>query len=277
MQQPGESRKQFPDLLQATGVLLALFAVELLIGAAYYDFVGPFAAGDPVASGVVALFANGLIISAVMSYRRLSYARLFHDGVSSPRAVLVVLTLPIALLFGSAMVLLDDVMVMIEYVFPMSQSDLDMFQRLLSGGLASLITVCLLAPVLEEILFRGIFLRSFLHRYPARQAIVFSSLLFAIAHLNIYQGVPAFFIGLMLGWIYWRVQSLWPCIIAHMACNLSGYVVNFVAGDAATSSTAIEFAPLPIQLAAVIGTIVGANLLWKLIGPRPAGTEAPAE
>mgnify|MGYP000750589167 CR=1 FL=1 len=214
---------------------------------------------------------------AVMSYRRLTLARLIHDGASSQGAVLVVLTVPIILLFCGAMVLLDDLAVLISHLLPMSQSDIDMFQRLMSGGVASFITLCLIAPVIEEMLFRGIFLRSFLHQYSARQAIVFSSALFGIAHLNIYQGVPAFLVGLMIGWIYLRVRSLWPCIIAHMAFNLSGYAITMLIGDAGSSSSVPEFAPLPMQILALICTVIGAHLLWKLLGPRPAGSEAPAE
>lgn len=277
MLQPGDDRKSFPTLAQAIGLIVALCAIELLIGAAYYDFVGPFQAGDPVATGAVALFANGVLLSAVMSYRHLTLARLIHDGASSQGAVLVVLTVPIILLFCGAMVLLDDLAVLISHLLPMSQSDIDMFQRLMSGGVASFITLCLIAPVIEEMLFRGIFLRSFLHQYSARQAIFFSSALFGIAHLNIYQGVPAFLVGLMIGWIYLRVRSLWPCIIAHMAFNLSGYAITMLIGDASSSSPVPEFAPLPMQILGLICTVIGAHLLWKLLGPRPAGSEAPAE
>ncbi|MBL8524613.1 MAG: CPBP family intramembrane metalloprotease [Betaproteobacteria bacterium] len=276
MLQPGDDRKIFPNLAQAIGLLVALFAISLLLGAAYHDFVEPFQAGDPLASGAVSLLAAALLLSFVTRYKRLSFARLLHDSASSQGAVLVLLTLPVTLLFFGAMILLDDVAVLVNYVFPMSQSDIDMFQRLMSGGAASFIAICIIAPVTEEMLFRGIFLRSFLHQYSPRQAIVFSSALFAVAHLNLYQAVPAFFVGLIIGWIYWRVQSLWPCIIAHMAYNVGGYVVGLIVGDTSTS-TGPEFAPLPLQILGVICTAIGANLLWKLLGPRPAGTEAPAE
>lgn len=52
--------------------------------------------------------------------------------------------------------------------------------------------VVIIGPLLEEILYRGIILESFLKRYSPIQSIVFSSLLFALMHLNLYQSINVF-------------------------------------------------------------------------------------
>jgi membrane protease YdiL (CAAX protease family) len=73
--------------------------------------------------------------------------------------------------------------------------------------------------VLEEMLFRGVILRAFLRRYPAGIAIVHSSAIFGLAHLNLYQFLVGLMLGLLLGWLYERTRSLWPCIALHGAYN----------------------------------------------------------
>ena len=79
---------------------------------------------------------------------------------------------------------------------------------------------------MEEILFRGIILEGLLHRYKPNAAIVFSSLLFSLAHFNPWQGLVTFFAGLFLGWIYTRTRSLVPCMLIHFVNNAQGYLFD---------------------------------------------------
>jgi membrane protease YdiL (CAAX protease family) len=41
-----------------------------------------------------------------------------------------------------------------------------------------------------------------------------SGALFSIAHLGSGGLVPAFILGILLAWLYWKTGSLWPCILA---------------------------------------------------------------
>ncbi len=78
--------------------------------------------------------------------------------------------------------------------------------------------VCLLGPVLEELLFRGIVLES-MRRYNERFAIVFSAMMFGLMHGNLGQAVNGFICGLVLGTIYVRSRSLIPSSIVHIFMN----------------------------------------------------------
>lgn len=89
---------------------------------------------------------------------------------------------------------------------------------LLSDGILFVSTV-LAAPVVEELFFRGILCQS-LSRYSKGFGVVFSSLLFAMMHMNLVQGIPTFLIGLVLGYVLIRSGSLSACIIIHMLNNL---------------------------------------------------------
>ena len=78
--------------------------------------------------------------------------------------------------------------------------------------------VCLLGPVLEELLFRGVVLES-IKKYNERFAIVFSALIFGLMHCNFTQAVNAFIIGLVLGAVYVRSDSIVPTCVLHILMN----------------------------------------------------------
>lgn len=82
-----------------------------------------------------------------------------------------------------------------------------------------IITAVLAAPLLEEILLRGIVLDGFLKQYNPTKAIVWSAVLFGLMHLVPVQVVNAFVLGLVLGWLYYRTGSLWPGICLHFVNN----------------------------------------------------------
>ena len=82
-----------------------------------------------------------------------------------------------------------------------------------------ILSTCILAPILEELICRGVMLRGMLTRMSPWKAIVWSAVLFAVMHLNLWQAIPAFMMGLLLGWIYWRTHSLWATIFLHFLNN----------------------------------------------------------
>lgn len=82
-----------------------------------------------------------------------------------------------------------------------------------------IISACILAPLLEEVLCRGLMMRGMLTRMKPGRAIFWSALIFAVIHLNPWQSIPAFLIGLFLGWVYWRTHCLWATIFLHCLNN----------------------------------------------------------
>ena len=88
-------------------------------------------------------------------------------------------------------------------------------------------TIGLLAPLSEEIVFRGAILRSML-RSPQLTpwvAISISAVFFALIHMNPAQMPHAFLIGLLLGWMYWRTGSILPGVAYHWANNSVAYIL----------------------------------------------------
>ncbi|HIZ87167.1 MAG TPA: CPBP family intramembrane metalloprotease [Candidatus Coprenecus pullistercoris] len=94
----------------------------------------------------------------------------------------------------------------------------------------TLLTVSVAAPLLEELMFRRIILSGLLRRMSAWKAVAWSSLLFAVAHLNPWQALPAFAMGCLFGWIYYRTRSYWTVVSLHAVNNTLTIVVAKVLG-----------------------------------------------
>lgn len=100
------------------------------------------------------------------------------------------------------------------------------FEMLLNYKVAGFITVCILAPILEEILFRGIILRGlFQQGVSPILAIALSSFLFGIAHMNPWQFLGAGLLGAVFGFVYYRTKSLWICIFLHALNNTVSFIM----------------------------------------------------
>jgi len=84
------------------------------------------------------------------------------------------------------------------------------------------------APVIEEILYRRIFLHLFLRQYAPWAAIILSSILFVIPHVPtiIYPElfIPYLINGLFLGLVYYKTESVLLCIISHFIMNIITYL-----------------------------------------------------
>ena len=89
--------------------------------------------------------------------------------------------------------------------------------------------VGLLAPLAEELVFRGAILRSLL-KWNSRPwvAILISAVLFSAAHMNPAQIPDTLLIGLLLGWLYYRTDSIVPGVVFHWVYNTVAHVLyNF--------------------------------------------------
>jgi membrane protease YdiL (CAAX protease family) len=89
------------------------------------------------------------------------------------------------------------------------------------------IIIGLMAPLVEEIVFRGAILKSLLKNssLPVWGSIALSAFLFALIHMNPAQMPHAFVIGLLLGWMYQRTGSILPGMAYHWANNSAAYAL----------------------------------------------------
>ncbi|PKO96373.1 MAG: hypothetical protein CVU12_05410 [Bacteroidetes bacterium HGW-Bacteroidetes-7] len=99
-------------------------------------------------------------------------------------------------------------------------------EQVQSNKISSFIAVVLFAPILEEIFCRGIILRGLLVHLSPSKAILWSAIMFGIMHLNPWQAIPAFMLGLLMGWIYYRTHSIWIVILIHLVNNGFSYLIT---------------------------------------------------
>ena len=91
------------------------------------------------------------------------------------------------------------------------------------------VAVGILAPLAEEVVFRGAILRTLLGIMSKKNhwvAIIISAALFGLAHFNEAQFINALLMGLLLGWMYYRTGSLVPGILLHWINNTMAYVLT---------------------------------------------------
>jgi uncharacterized protein len=84
-----------------------------------------------------------------------------------------------------------------------------------------------MAPVVEEMLFRGFLFKGFRQRYGWKAAPILSSLIFGLSHLQLAAIIPTFLFGCVLAYVYHRTNSLFPGMILHFSINLWGLGVAF--------------------------------------------------
>ena len=86
------------------------------------------------------------------------------------------------------------------------------------------INICILAPIYEEILFRGILLRRFTLRWSPQKSIIISSIIFGIIHLNPINVIFAFALGCVLGYAYLKTKNIVVPMLLHSFNNFLAYI-----------------------------------------------------
>lgn len=104
-----------------------------------------------------------------------------------------------------------------------SLRDLD---NIVGGSWQGIVLAVLIAPVVEEVLFRGLILRGLLGRWRPAAAILLSAALFSLMHLNLAQIPVTFVLGAVLGWVYVRTRSLGLCIAGHAINNAAAFLIG---------------------------------------------------
>jgi membrane protease YdiL (CAAX protease family) len=137
------------------------------------------------------------------------------------------------------------------------------------NGVFTFITIVIAAPLIEELIFRGIILNGLLQRYSPVKSIILSSILFGIAHLNPWQFFTAFIIGVFSGWVYYRTKKLSLSILIHTVNNLVAFVEMYFMGAETMMKKSLSelyggFTNLIlITIGAILMSIIGIFLLRK--------------
>lgn len=119
----------------------------------------------------------------------------------------------------------------VERLFPRS---LEVYEQAIGvymfNPVTGFLSICVLAPVIEEVLVRGFILPGMERRYGLWPAVLLSTLMFAAMHFNLAQGLVVLVIGLALALLYMQTRSLLACILMHAVYNLFSYLIMLFFG-----------------------------------------------
>lgn len=86
--------------------------------------------------------------------------------------------------------------------------------------LIGMIIIAVLPAIFEEMLFRGGFQQIFVNWFKNPfWAIVLTSFFFSLIHMSYYGFLPRFFLGMLLGYMFYYTNNLWYCVLAHFINN----------------------------------------------------------
>lgn len=134
------------------------------------------------------------------------------------------------------------------------------------------VSVVLLAPVSEELIYRGLVYRRIRDYLGVKNAIIISALIFGLIHGNAVQFIFAFAIGLAMAAVYERYRTIWAPIAAHMAVNAFSCV-----GEVAQLNILPESDMIAVLLFAAEGIVVVILGVITLKKWRPKRKEAAEE
>lgn len=229
--------KAFPALLPSIGWIALYFALQLIITVIViavsvfgHQFVNPDLTIDPgLAAENPMLIIWGLVVSAIIQLVLL-WVYLRKDGRAeviglnhfgqiplAKTAVVAVGALVIATAFNyvyathiiSGMPMQDE---MAKLLASIPRTPLNI-------GLGVL-AIAVIAPLIEELLFRGLLQRSMMHYVPAWAAIILSAFTFAVVHMQLLAMPALMALGAAFGYIYYKTGSLRLTIILHMVNNM---------------------------------------------------------
>lgn len=94
------------------------------------------------------------------------------------------------------------------------QSDIKQF-----GAISIVLAICFLAPIAEEILFRGILLKGLVDKVSPLWAILLTSMLFAAIHFSPNDTLTLFVVAIGYSILTLKARSIWPAILSHVINN----------------------------------------------------------
>ncbi len=139
-------------------------------------------------------------------------------------------------------------------LFPKVQKDyMALMDSMGTGqGFFPLIYMGILAPVAEELIFRGLILGYEKRELPFWCANFIQAFFFGVYHQNVVQFVYAFFIGILLGCLRHRQQSLKTVMLIHGIINITGNLLAFFKLDVLMERKSYMFMGIAVSLTAAI-------------------------
>jgi membrane protease YdiL (CAAX protease family) len=130
--------------------------------------------------------------------------------------------LPVISFFWAAQNLITEINIALDKVIPPPSWFWELFNKVFEsdfGIYGAILKVVIVAPIVEEMIFRGVIMQGLMRNYTKFTAVFVSALMFALFHLNPWQFPATFILGLLLGFLRVRSNSILLCILGHAINN----------------------------------------------------------
>lgn len=165
------------------------------------------------------------------------------------------------------------VLSMVIGYFPWPQGWMEAYMEnssIIDGSLMSWLTAVVMAPLLEEIVFRGLVYTRLKKGMPAIAAAIVASLAFGLCHTGIIWVIYATALGLVMTWIFEKYQSLLANILFHLFFNLMGQILSMI-------PESMEFVVWILFVAGIVGIVYGVKQMKKVTVEEEAVIEQVEE
>ncbi|MEO8025370.1 MAG: CPBP family intramembrane glutamic endopeptidase [Bryobacteraceae bacterium] len=246
--------KPFPGLWQSLGLLFLYSATQgvVMVPAIVLDLVfHTHIMTNPLVLAIATLASAALVATITCIQLRCSFLELIGPFRLPVRMLGPIVVTVIGQLFVVAIISL-----WIVRLFPALNASSERLEELLGSSgpkWAAFLLVAVVAPLCEELVFRRIFLGGMIPRFGMRYGLAFGAILFAIGHMNPVQASVAISMGLINGWWFARLGSMWPGVLAHSVNNSFSILVLFLQAPHAPAPTA--------HLGAEIGILCGGAVI----------------
>lgn len=123
----------------------------------------------------------------------------------------------------------------------------------------SIVSACVFAPIMEELIFRGFFLNRLSYKWGIRKAVLISSIVFGLGHSDV---LGATLFGITMCLIYIKTRSLLVGMVVHSLNNLTVSMIQLM-GPADVNHAQIQLSDLqsiPDLIYAIIAVLI--SLIW---------------
>ena len=216
--------KPFPswnDLLAFLGIFLLSTLVGGLLVAPLMKLYGSVSQQAVTLVGYVVQFALAIVLAVLYRRSRGGSGTLFRFSMKWFNTALILWGVVLVFMIG---VVIEPLLA----IFP--ESYLEMLNNAVGQGGWAIATTVIAAPVMEEMLFRCIVLESVRSRFGSFRAIMISAAVFGLIHIIPQQVINAFLVGIVLGFIYVKTESLTSVIILHAINNALAYLQTVIFG-----------------------------------------------
>lgn len=132
-----------------------------------------------------------------------------------------------------------------------------------------LIVFAWLPAICEELTFRGFILTGLQRRFRPRTAVLLSSFLFSLLQMNVFQFIPTFLLGVVLGYLTTRCGSILPAMLFHLLYNTILLGSAFILPGSADHLVLFGLTPVPRRILAVTCAAISVLMLYWLTRRRP--------